>query len=65
MKDYVYRTSVNDIATFLSRIIEALRSVVERISTRLCAAAGYGRDVIRATRGSHSEVKVKHIHFLS
>ena len=39
VKDYVYRTSVNDIATFLSRIIEALRSILERISTRLCAAA--------------------------
>jgi hypothetical protein len=65
VKDYVYRTSVTDIATCLSRIIEALRSVMERISTRFCAAAGYGRDVIRATRGSHAEVKLKHIHFLS
>ena len=58
MKDYVYRASVNDIATFLSRITEALRSVLERVSTRLCAA-GYGRDVIRATRDSHAEVKLK------
>ena len=65
MKDYIYRTSVNVMATFLSRIIEALRSVLEIISTRLSAAAGYGRDAIRASRGSHSEVKLKHIHFLS
>jgi hypothetical protein len=59
VKDYVYRTSMNDSATFLSRIVEALRSVVERISTRLFAAVGYVRDVIRASRGSHAEVKLK------
>ena len=65
MKDYVYRTSLNDIATFLARIFEAYRSVVERISTRLCAGTGYGRDVIRATRGPHAEGKLKHIRSLS
>jgi hypothetical protein len=57
MKDYVYRNSVDSIATSLARISKEIRSMAKGVLTCTWADWTCGLDVIRVIRGSHVEVE--------